>query len=255
MKWWITNNGLQMLTWIWYMFLDYFYLTTWKHTAPSLLLSTPSYVRWLSIRLRLSRRANHTPLPTYPYPLPYLFFTLTLNPTGPDSTPYTHTHQAPEIVAAFGLNVHPNAIRRAVREEIERNRYVSDPKVIDVLLLKGQQSYQEVMNSWAQEPHILGLLLAPKGRPQRTFMQKFLEGEQGCLCLGFCYLEFCDIFLFLFWVLGLEFGEIGCFLRDWAYYIVFHPPPFLLSTFCCYFRFDLFFIIWFDWMNGYLPSS
>ncbi|PAV15783.1 NADH-ubiquinone oxidoreductase Complex1 subunit [Pyrrhoderma noxium] len=84
---------------------------------------------------------------------------------------------APEIVAAFGLNVHPNAIRRAVREEIERNRYVSDPKVIDVLLLKGQQSYQEVMNSWAQEPHILGLLLAPKGRPQRTFMQKFLEGR------------------------------------------------------------------------------
>ena len=180
------------------MFLDYFYLTTWKHTAPSLLLSTPSYVRWLSIRLRLSRRANHTPLPTYPYPLPYLLFTLTLNPTGPDSTPYTHTHQAPEIVAAFGLNVHPNAIRRAVREEIERNRYVSDPKVIDVLLLKGQQSYQEVMNSWAQEPHILGLLLAPKGRPQRTFMQKFLEGKQGCLCFGFCYFGVLRFFFFFF---------------------------------------------------------
>lgn len=32
------------------------------------------------------------------------------------------------------------------------------------------------MNCWMQEPHVMGLLLAPKERPQRTFMQKFLEG-------------------------------------------------------------------------------
>ena len=70
----------------------------------------------------------------------------------------------------------PNDIRRAVRAEFERHRYVSDPRVVDVLLQKGQQSYQETVNAWSQEPHILGILLAPKSRPQRTFMEKFLEG-------------------------------------------------------------------------------
>ena len=230
------------------MFLDYFYLTTWKHTAPSLLLSTPSYVRWLSIHLRLSRRPNHTPPPTYPYPLPYPLFTLTLNPTGPDSTPYTHTHQAPEIVAAFGLNVHPNAIRRAVREEIERNRYVSDPKVIDVLLLKGQQSYQEVMNSWAQEPHILGLLLAPKGRPQRTFMQKFLEGKRGCLCFSFCYFGVLRYFPFPFLSFGFGIWWDWVFFEGLSILYCLSSPPLPSFDFLLLFSIWSFFynLIWLD---------
>lgn len=53
---------------------------------------------------------------------------------------------------------------------------MSDPKVIDVLIQKGRQSWQETMNCWSQEPHILGILLAPKDRPQRTFLEKFYEG-------------------------------------------------------------------------------
>ena len=90
--------------------------------------------------------------------------------------------QAPEICESFALNASPNEVRRAIRAEFERNRFVSDPKVIDVLLLKGRQSYQEIMNSWAQDSHVLGITLAPKERPQRTFMQKFLEGKSYVLC-------------------------------------------------------------------------
>ena len=84
--------------------------------------------------------------------------------------------QAPEIVESFGLPCTASDVRRIVRAEFERNRYVSDPKVIDVLVLKGRQMHQEVMNNWAQDSHVLGILFAPKGRPQRTFMEKFLEG-------------------------------------------------------------------------------
>ena len=83
---------------------------------------------------------------------------------------------APEICTLFALNVSPSQVRQAIRLEFERNRYVSDPKVIDLLLQKGQQSFQETMNCWSQEPHILGILLAPKDRPQRSFLQKFYEG-------------------------------------------------------------------------------
>ena len=64
-----------------------------------------------------------------------------------------------------------------MRQQFEKNRYVSDPKVIDVLLLKGRQDYQETLNCWQQEPHILGILLEKRDRPQRSFLQKFYEGE------------------------------------------------------------------------------
>ncbi|TFY77024.1 hypothetical protein EWM64_g6988 [Hericium alpestre] len=85
----------------------------------------------------------------------------------------------PEVVTLYALNVPPAVIRHAVRREFERNRYVSDLKVIDVLALKGRQEYQETMNCWKQEPHILGMLLEPpfRDRPQRTFLQKFYEGR------------------------------------------------------------------------------
>lgn len=59
---------------------------------------------------------------------------------------------------------------------------MTDTRVIDVLLLKGRQEYQETLNCWKQLDHIMGILLAPRGRPQRTFLQKFYEGAYRRLC-------------------------------------------------------------------------
>lgn len=53
---------------------------------------------------------------------------------------------------------------------------MTDQRAIEVLLLKGQQELQETMNCWKQTDHIYGILLKSNERPQRTFLQKFLEG-------------------------------------------------------------------------------
>ena len=37
----------------------------------------------------------------------------------------------------------------------DRNSHIKDVAVIDVLLLKGYQEYQETMNAWKQAPHIM----------------------------------------------------------------------------------------------------
>lgn len=89
--------------------------------------------------------------------------------------------QAPEIVSLYGLNVSPQLIRARIRDQFEKNRYVEDLAVIDLLLHKGRQDYQEVMNCWQQEPHILGILLKEPQRQPQTFMQRFLEGELNCV--------------------------------------------------------------------------
>lgn len=67
-------------------------------------------------------------------------------------------------------------MRAVIRQRFEKNRYVSDPKVIDVLIHKSRQDYQEAVNFWKQEPHVLGPLLGNRDRPHRTFLQKFYEG-------------------------------------------------------------------------------
>ncbi|RDB23880.1 NADH-ubiquinone oxidoreductase 14 subunit [Hypsizygus marmoreus] len=90
---------------------------------------------------------------------------------------------APEIVALYALNVSPAAIRHSIRERFDKNRFVTDPRAIDVLLLKGRQEYQETMNLWKQNDHIMGILLQPQTRPHKTFLQRFYEGrdEQAVL--------------------------------------------------------------------------
>lgn len=91
-------------------------------------------------------------------------------------TSLTHRPQAPEIVALYAIPVTAQQFRHAIRRKFEENRYVSDQRVIDVLLLKGRQEYQETMNLWKQTDHVMGILLEERKRPQRTFLQKFYEG-------------------------------------------------------------------------------
>ncbi|CAL1698149.1 unnamed protein product [Somion occarium] len=84
---------------------------------------------------------------------------------------------APEICTLYSLNVTPAYIRHSIRQIFEENRHVNDIRVVDQLVQKGRQDYQETMNCWKQNDHIMGILLQPRGRPPRTFMQKFLEGR------------------------------------------------------------------------------
>ncbi|KAG8727305.1 hypothetical protein FRC12_022616 [Ceratobasidium sp. 428] len=87
---------------------------------------------------------------------------------------------APEIIAIYGLNVPPSLIRLRIREKFEQYRYVTDPAVVDVLLHKGRLEYQETMNCWKQEPHIMGGLLKDSHEGSavgQTFLQKFYSGR------------------------------------------------------------------------------
>jgi hypothetical protein len=81
------------------------------------------------------------------------------------------------MIRLYGLSVSPAYFRACIRAKFEENRYVSDPRVVDVLLHKSHLDYQEVMNQWKNTDHVLGILLQPpKRRGGKTFMQKFLEG-------------------------------------------------------------------------------
>lgn len=89
----------------------------------------------------------------------------------------------------YAISVTAQEFRHAIRRKFEENRYVSDQRVIDVLLLKGRQEYQETINLWKQTDHVMGILLQESKRPQRTFLQKFYEG--ACIFGGVYVMRSC----------------------------------------------------------------
>jgi NADH dehydrogenase (ubiquinone) 1 alpha subcomplex subunit 6 len=84
-------------------------------------------------------------------------------------------------VSLYALNVPVSTVRRAIRARFERNRWLNDPRAIDVLLSKSWQDYQEMMNLWKMPDHVMGLFLGEdarhaQGKERRSFLEKFYEG-------------------------------------------------------------------------------
>lgn len=78
----------------------------------------------------------------------------------------------------YQLNIPSSAVRAKIREEFEKNRYVEDLSVRDILLFKGTIEYQETMNLWKQETHIMRYFAKEEAAPVPTgFLDKFYEGR------------------------------------------------------------------------------
>nr|QBH67471.1 hypothetical protein UE_1405 [Ustilago esculenta] len=81
---------------------------------------------------------------------------------------------APEICALYALDVPPSTLRAKFRTQFEKNKTIKDLAVLDLMLLKAQQEYQETMNGWKQVPHIMKWF-AEEEAPARPegFLEKF----------------------------------------------------------------------------------
>ncbi len=77
----------------------------------------------------------------------------------------------------------PSYIRYCMRQKFEANRHVTNPKAIDVLILKGRQEYQETMNGWKMNDHVCGILLESNAkkveRSRMGFLERFYEGKSN----------------------------------------------------------------------------
>lgn len=62
---------------------------------------------------------------------------------------------APEIVTLYAANLPATAIRAKIRQQFEKNKYVDDLEAVDILLLKGYQEFQETINAWKMDSHLM----------------------------------------------------------------------------------------------------
>jgi NADH dehydrogenase (ubiquinone) 1 alpha subcomplex subunit 6 len=63
--------------------------------------------------------------------------------------------QAAEIQALYPLDVPVPQIRRRMREEFEKNRYVKNLDVINAVLMKGTMELEEMLHMWKTHSHVM----------------------------------------------------------------------------------------------------
>ncbi|KAF2275277.1 NADH dehydrogenase, alpha subcomplex, subunit 6 [Westerdykella ornata] len=87
---------------------------------------------------------------------------------------------APEVQTMYTLNLPVSSLRTKIRQEFERHRFVNQLRTVDVLLFQSHQEFQETLNFWKQQSHVLKYFRAeeePKARLPSNFINGFLEGR------------------------------------------------------------------------------
>eukprot|EP00729_Bicosta_minor_P000659 gene659-1065_t len=85
----------------------------------------------------------------------------------------------PYICETFTLPVGVKDCRLKLKEFFMRNKDVSDIRVVDMLVAKGQLELEETHAIWKQKSHVMRFFEDPAGPKQpKDFMTKFLAGSE-----------------------------------------------------------------------------
>ncbi len=80
----------------------------------------------------------------------------------------------------YGIPYTTPDVRRRIRIEFERNRYIDDLNLVNIILLKGRQEYDETVNEWKQPNHVMQIMEDCQARDSKkpaTFMEDFYSGK------------------------------------------------------------------------------
>jgi len=83
----------------------------------------------------------------------------------------------PVMQRSMDLPITEEQYKAKLREKFLENKHVRDPRVIDLLVVKGQIELKECMEMWCQKSHLARHFKETvKPRP-KTFLGKFLDGH------------------------------------------------------------------------------
>uniref|UniRef100_A0A1A9Z2G6 NADH dehydrogenase [ubiquinone] 1 alpha subcomplex subunit 6 n=1 Tax=Glossina pallidipes TaxID=7398 RepID=A0A1A9Z2G6_GLOPL len=84
--------------------------------------------------------------------------------------------QIPYIVMDYDIPKSIQQCRAKLREEFLRHRNVTDIRVIDMLVIKGQMELKESVEIWKQKGHIMRYWKESQDPKPTDFLSKFIQG-------------------------------------------------------------------------------